>query len=160
MGTRSGNVDPAVIEYMMEKKHKSAREITNILNKQSGYIGVSGISSDSRDLVRESEKGNHRAKLAIDIQAKRIADYVASYYVYMGGADAIVFTAGIGENAPSTRKNIIERIHVLGAEIDDQRNETRGKEQLISTDRSKIKVYVIPTNEEVMIARDTLRLCQ
>ncbi|MFA5290477.1 MAG: acetate kinase [Candidatus Izemoplasmatales bacterium] len=160
MGTRSGNVDPAVIEYMMEKKHKSAREITNILNKQSGYIGVSGISSDSRDLVRESEKGNHRAKLAIDIQAKRIADYVASYYVYMGGADAIVFTAGIGENAPSTRKNIIDRIHVLGAEIDDQRNETRGKEQLISTDRSKIKVYVIPTNEEVMIARDTLRLCQ
>lgn len=160
MGTRSGNVDPAVIEYMMEKKHKSAREITNILNKQSGYIGVSGISSDSRDLVRESEKGNHRAKLAIDIQAKRIADYVASYYVYMGGADAIVFTAGIGENAPSTRKNIIERIRVLGAEIDDQRNETRGKEQLISTDRSKIKVYVIPTNEEVMIARDTLRLCQ
>ena len=160
MGTRSGNVDPAVIEYMMEKKHKSAREITNILNKQSGYIGVSGISSDSRDLVRESEKGNHRAKLAIDIQAKRIADYVASYYVYMSGADAIVFTAGIGENAPSTRKNIIERIRVLGAEIDDQRNETRGKEQLISTDRSKIKVYVIPTNEEVMIARDTLRLCQ
>ncbi|MFA5275026.1 MAG: acetate kinase [Candidatus Izemoplasmatales bacterium] len=148
MGTRSGNIDPAIIEYMMEKKGKSAKEITNILNKQSGYIGVSGISSDSRDLVRESEAGNHRAKLAIEIQAKRIADYIASYYVYMGGADAIVFTAGIGENAPSTRQNIIERIRVLGAEIDLKKNEVHGKEQLISTPESKIKVYVIPTNEE------------
>ncbi|MDD3113223.1 MAG: acetate kinase [Candidatus Izemoplasmatales bacterium] len=159
MGTRSGNIDPAIIEYMMEKKGKSAKEITNILNKQSGYIGVSGISSDSRDLVRESEAGNHRAKLAIEIQAKRIADYIASYYVYMGGADAIVFTAGIGENAPSTRQNIIERIRVLGAEIDLKKNEVHGKEQLISTPESKIKVYVIPTNEEVMIARDTYQLC-
>ncbi|MDD5602413.1 MAG: acetate kinase [Candidatus Izemoplasmatales bacterium] len=159
MGTRSGNIDPAIIEYMMEKKGKSAKEITNILNKQSGYISVSGISSDSRDLVRESEAGNHRAKLAIEIQAKRIADYIASYYVYMGGADAIVFTAGIGENAPSTRQNIIERIRVLGAEIDLKKNEVHGKEQLISTPESKIKVYVIPTNEEVMIARDTYQLC-
>ena len=159
MGTRSGNIDPAIIEYMMEKKGKSAKEITNILNKQSGYIGVSGISSDSRDLVRESKAGNHRAKLAIEIQAKRIADYIASYYVYMGGADAIVFTAGIGENAPSTRQNIIERIRVLGAEIDLKKNEVHGKEQLISTPESKIKVYVIPTNEEVMIARDTYQLC-
>lgn len=159
MGTRSGNIDPAIIEYMMEKKGKSVREITNILNKQSGYLGVSGISSDSRDLVREGEAGNHRAKLAIEIQAKRIADYIASYYVYMGGADAIVFTAGIGENAPTTRQNIIERIGALGAKLDLKKNEVRGKEQLISTPDSKIKVYVIPTNEEVMIARDTYRLC-
>ncbi len=160
MGTRSGNIDPAVIEYMMKKKNKSAKEITNILNKQSGYIGLSGISSDSRDLVRESANGNHRAQLAIEVQAKRIVDYIASYYVYMGGADAIVFTAGIGENAPTTRENIINRLRVLGVKIDPKRNNCRGIEQLISTDDSKIKVYVIPTNEEVMIARDTLRLCK
>jgi len=158
MGTRSGNVDPAVIDYMSGKKGKSAKEILNILNKQSGYIGVSGVSSDSRDLVRESENGNHRAQLAIDIQAKRIADYIASYYVYMGGADAIVFTAGIGENASSTRANIIHRVAVLGANIDDERNNCRGVERLISTDDAKVKVFVIPTNEEVMIARDTMRL--
>ncbi len=160
MGTRSGNIDPAVIEYMMKKKNKSAKEITNILNKQSGYIGLSGISSDSRDLVRESANGNHRAKLAIEVQAKRIADYIASYYVYMGGADAIVFTAGIGENAPTTRANIINRLQVLGVKMDPERNLCRGIEKLVSTDDSKIKVYVIPTNEEVMIARDTLKLCK
>lgn len=158
MGTRSGNIDPAVIDYMMAKKHKTAKEITNLLNKQSGYLGVSGISSDSRDLVDASEKGNHRATLAIEIQAKRITDFIASYYVYMGGADAIVFTAGIGENAPSTRENIINRLAVLGVKIDPERNNCRGVERLISTDDSKIKVFVIPTNEEVMIARDTLRL--
>ena len=158
MGTRSGNIDPAIIEYMMSKKGKSVKEITNFLNKQSGYIGVSGLSSDSRDLVDAAEKGNHRAKLAIDVQAKRIADYVASYYAYMGGADAIVFTAGIGENAEPTRANIINRLGALGAEIDLERNHCRGVERLISTDESKIKVYIIPTNEEVMIARDTLAL--
>ncbi|XMB73176.1 acetate kinase [Mycoplasmatota bacterium WC30] len=158
MGTRSGDIDPAIIEFMMNKKGKSAKEITNYLNKLSGYIGVSGISSDSRDLVAAAADGNHRAKLAIDIQAKRIADYIASYYVYMGGADAIVFTAGIGENAKSTRSKIIKRLEILGVKMDEERNDCRGVEKLISTDDSKIKVYVIPTNEEVMIARDTLAL--
>jgi acetate kinase len=158
MGTRSGIVDPAIIEYMMKKKGKSVKEITNYLNKQSGYLGVSGLSSDSRDLVSAAAEGNHRAKLAIEVQAKRIVDYIASYYVYMGGADAIVFTAGIGENAKSTRANIINRLGALGAKIDNERNDCRGIERLISTDDSKIKVYVIPTNEEVMIARDTLAL--
>lgn len=158
MGTRSGNIDPAIIEYMMNKKGKSVKEITNYLNKQSGYLGVSGLSSDSRDLVAAAASGNHRADLAIEVQAKRIVDYIASYYVYMGGADAIVFTAGIGENAKTTRANIINRLGALGAKIDDERNDCRGIERLISTDDSKIKVYVIPTNEEVMIARDTLAL--
>ncbi|MBU1144303.1 MAG: acetate kinase [Firmicutes bacterium] len=158
MGTRSGNIDPAIIEYMMNKKHKSVKEITNILNKFSGYIGVSGLSSDSRDLVKASEEGNHRASLAINIQAKRIADYIASYYVYMGGADAIIFTAGIGENAPTTRENIIDRLSVLGVKIDLIKNNCRGVEKLVSTDDSKVKVFVIPTNEEVMIARDTVKL--
>jgi acetate kinase len=158
MGTRSGNIDPAIIEYMAQKKQKSVKEITGILNKLSGYLGVSGVSSDSRDVNDAASKGNHRARLAIEIQAKRIADYIASYYVYMGGADAIVFTAGIGENAPSTRENIINRLAVLGVKIDPERNNCRGIERLISTDDSKIKVFVVPTNEEVMIARDTLRL--
>jgi len=158
MGTRSGNVDPAVIEYMMGKKGKSAKEIINLLNKQSGYLGVSGISSDSRDLNEAADKGNARARIAIEVQCKRIADYVASYFCYVGGADAIIFTAGIGENAPTTRANIIRRLGALGVKIDDERNNCRGVERLISTDDSKVKVYVIPTNEEVMIARDTLRL--
>jgi acetate kinase len=158
MGTRSGNIDPAVVEFMMNKKGKSVKEILNLLNKQSGYLGVSGLSSDSRDLVDAASKGNKRAQMAIDVQAKRIADYVASYHCYVGGADAIVFTAGIGENAPGTRANIINRLAALGVKIDPVRNECRGVERLISTDDSLIKVYVVPTNEEVMIARDTLRL--
>jgi len=158
MGTRSGNIDPAVIEYMMVKKQKSAKEIINLLNKQSGYLGVSGLSSDSRDLNEAAAKGNERARLAIEVQCKRIADYVASYHCYVGGADAIVFTAGIGENAPTTRANIINRLSALGVKIDPVRNDCRGVERLISTDDSKIKVFVIPTNEEVMIARDTMRL--
>ncbi len=158
MGTRSGNIDPAVIEYMMVKKNKSAKEITNYLNKQSGYLGLSGLSSDSRDLVAAAAEGNHKASLAIEVQAKRIADYIASYYVYMGGADAIVFTAGIGENAQTTRANICNRLTALGVQIDDERNNCRGVERLISSDDSKVKVFLIPTNEEVMIARDTLAL--
>lgn len=158
MGTRSGDIDPAIIGYMMNKENKSVKEITDVLNKKSGYIGVSGLSSDSRDLVAASKEGNHRAQLAINIQAKRMADYIASYYVYMGGADAIVFTAGIGENAVSTRENVINRLSVLGAKIDKERNNCRRIEQLISADDSKVKVFVIPTNEEVMIARDTLSL--
>jgi len=158
MGTRSGNIDPAVVEFMMNKKGKSVKEILNLLNKQSGYLGVSGLSSDSRDLVDAASKGNKRAQMAIEVQAKRIADYIASYHCYVGGADAIVFTAGIGENAPGTRANIINRLAALGVKIDPVRNDCRGVERLISTDDSLIKVYVVPTNEEVMIARDTLRL--
>lgn len=158
MGTRSGNVDPAVIEYMMVKKNKSAKEITSILNKQSGYLGVSGVSSDSRDLWDAADKGNERARLAIDVQAKRIADYVASYHCYVGGADAIVFTAGIGENAPATRANICARLAAIGVKLDPEANQCRGVERLISAPESKIQVWVVPTNEEVMIARDTMRL--
>lgn len=158
MGTRSGNIDPAVVEYMATKKNKSVKEIMNQLNKQSGYLGVSNISSDSRDLVAAAENGDHQAKLAIEVQAKRIVDYIASYHNYVGGAEAIIFTAGIGENAIGTRKNIGDRLSTFGVKIDDERNNCRGKEQLISADDSKIKVYVIPTNEEVMIARDTLAL--
>lgn len=158
MGTRSGNIDPAVVEYMANVKDKSVKEIMNQLNKQSGYLGVSKLSSDSRDLVSAAGEGNHLAKLALDVQAKRIVDYIASYHNYVGGAEALIFTAGIGENAKYTRHNICERLSTLGIEVDEVRNDCRGVEQLISSDNSKIKVYVIPTNEEVMIARDTLAL--
>ncbi|MCF7924891.1 MAG: acetate kinase [Candidatus Izimaplasma sp.] len=158
MGTRSGNIDPAVVEYMMKVKKKSVKEIMNYLNKQSGYLGVSGLSSDSRDLVAASKSGNHQAKLAIDVQAKRITDYIAAYNNYVGGADAIIFTAGIGENAIYTRALIGSKLSSLGVEIDDERNDCRGVEKKISSDKSKIDVYVIPTNEEVMIARDTMAL--
>ncbi|MCU0105173.1 acetate kinase [Acholeplasma vituli] len=157
MGTRSGSIDPAITAYMANKLGKSAQDITDILNKKSGYLGISGLSNDARDIEAAIEKGNERARLAFDIQAKQIADYIGSYYIYMGGLDAICFTAGIGENSPVLRQMIIDRLAVLGVELDPQLNKLRG-ERLISSPNSKVKVFIIPTDEEVMIARDTMRL--
>lgn len=157
MGTRSGSIDPAITAYMANKLNKSAQDITDILNKKSGYLGISGLSNDARDIEAAIEKGNERARLAFDIQAKQIADYIGSYYVYMGGLDAICFTAGIGENSPVLRQMIIDRLAVLGVELNKDLNKLRG-ERLISTENSKVKVFIIPTDEEVMIARDTMRL--
>ncbi len=157
MGTRSGSIDPAITAYMANKLNKSAQDITDILNKKSGYLGISGLSNDARDIEAAIEKGNERARLAFDIQAKQIADYIGSYYVYMGGLDAICFTAGIGENSPVLRQMIIDRLAVLGVELNKDLNKLRG-ERLISSENSKVKVFIIPTDEEVMIARDTMRL--
>jgi acetate kinase len=157
MGTRSGNIDPSVLMLVSQKEDKTYGEVLNDLNKHSGYLGVSGISNDSRDIVDNMQEGHYRATLAHKIQIKRIADYIGSYYVYMGGLDAICFTAGIGENAPVVRNDIIEAVKVLGVELDPVENEKRG-EHLISSKDSKIKVYIIPTNEEVMIAREVMRL--
>ncbi len=157
MGTRSGNVDPAVLMLIAAKENKSYAEVLDELNKKSGYLGVSGISNDSRDIVAGMHEGHVRATLAHKIQVKRIADYIGSYYVYMGGLDAICFTAGIGENAPEIRRDIMEAIKVLGVEIDYEQNKLRG-ERMISTKDSKVKAFIIPTNEEVMIARETVRL--
>jgi len=157
MGTRSGNIDPSVLMLVSQKEDKTYGEVLNDLNKHSGYLGVSGISNDSRDIVDNMQEGHYRATLAHKIQIKRIADYIGSYYVYMGGLDAICFTAGIGENAPVVRKDIIEAVKILGVELDPVENEKRG-EHLISSKDSKIKVYIIPTNEEVMIAREVMRL--
>ncbi len=157
MGTRSGSIDPAITSYMSNKLGKSAQEITDILNKKSGYLGISGLSNDARDIEAAIEKGNERARLAFDIQAKQIADYIGSYYVYMGGLDAICFTAGIGENSPVLRQMIISRLSVLGVELNPELNKLRG-ERLISSENSKVKVFIIPTDEEVMIARDTMRI--
>lgn len=158
MGTRCGNIDPTVVEYISKKEGLNVSEILNILNRKSGYLGVSGVSNDSRDLEKGMEEGNERCRLALDIQYKRIADYIGSYYVALGGVDALVFTAGIGENSPRCRSEVIKRIKVLGIDVDEEANNVRGKKALISTKDSKIKAFLIPTNEELVIARDTLRL--
>ena len=156
MGTRSGDVDPAVIPYMMDKVGIDVTQAVDILNKQSGLAGVSGMSSDMRDITTGVEAGNPLAQTAFDLFIKRITDYIGSYLVTLGGADAIVFTAGIGENSIIVRKAILEKLAFLGIKINEETNNTRGKEILISTADSTIKAFVIPTNEEIMIARDTL----
>ena len=156
MGTRSGDIDPAIIPYMAEKLDKSAADIVNMLNKDSGFKGMAEGKSDARDIETAIEAGDERAALSLAIYAKKVAEFVAAYYVSMGGADMIAFTAGIGENSGAFRKAIIDRLGALGVEIDESVNaSTRGVEKIISTDASKIKVAVIPTNEEVVIARDT-----
>ena len=155
MGTRSGSIDPAITSYMEKKLNVSSNRITDILNKESGYLGISGISNDSRDIEKAILAGNKRARLALEVQAKQIVDYIGSYYVYMGGLDAICFTAGIGENSSILRKMIVDRCAVLGVKLDERMNALRG-ENMISTADSKVKVYVIPTDEEVMIAREVM----
>lgn len=154
MGTRSGDIDPAIPGVLMEKYGYSAKEMDDILNKKSGLLGVSGISSDSRDIENAVEEGNERAILTRDLFDARVIETVAGYYGLMGGADAIVFAGGIGENAPDTRAAIIDGLSVFGVEFDREANNCRGKEVKISTPESKIAVYVIPTDEEVMLARD------
>ena len=156
MGTRSGNVDPALLKFIADKEERSYESVLDDLNRNSGYLGVSGLTNDARDISDAILEGNHRAILAQELQAKRIADYIGSYYVYMGGLDAIIFTAGIGENAPDFREAIIKRLGVFDTVLDDAKNNKRG-EHFISTPDSKVKLIVIPTNEEVMIAREVLR---
>ena len=160
MGTRSGDIDPAVLEYISKKENLTISEVLTILNKKSGYLGISGVSNDSRDLEDGVEQGNERCKLALDLQYKRIADFVGSYYVYLGGVDAIVFTAGIGENSNRCRAEIIHRLAALGLILDEKANNVRAKKALITTPESKVKAFLIPTNEELVIARDTLRLIE
>ncbi|GIM30598.1 acetate kinase [Clostridium polyendosporum] len=155
MGTRSGDIDPAVIFYLINQLGYSADEVNNVLNKKSGALGISGISSDFRDIENAEAQGNHRAKLALDMFHYRVRKYIGSYVAAMGGVDCIVFTAGVGENGPETREEICKGLEFLGLEMDTERNKVRGKIAEISTKDSKVKVYVIPTNEELMIARDT-----
>lgn len=155
MGTRSGDVDPAVIPYIMEKEGIDVNQAMDILNKQSGLYGVSGNSSDMRDIEAGIEAGEEMSIVAYELFAKRIADYIGSYLITLGGADAIVFTAGIGENGSEIRKMILEKLAFLGVTINGTNNNKRGKEIEISGTDSNIKVFVIPTNEEIMIARDT-----
>lgn len=158
MGTRSGDVDPSILPPVMEAENKNIDQIINDLNKHSGILGLSGISSDMRDLTEAYNKGDKKAILTMRKYARRITDYIAQYYVLLGGADAIVFTAGIGENSFIVRKLVCDNLKCLGVELDDDKNSNCHGQAKISTKNSKVQVYVIPTDEELMIARDTLEL--
>ncbi len=158
MGTRSGDLDPAIITFIMEKENLSIDEMNNLLNKKSGVLGISGISSDFRDIESAAKEGNKRAQLALDKFNVRVKKYIAACAAVMGGVDAIVFTAGLGENSISARELICSNFEFMGVELDKEKNNVRGKETIVSKDSSKVKVLVVPTNEELMIARDTLGL--
>ena len=158
MGTRSGAVDPTVVTYIMEKDNVSPSEMNTILNKKSGLLGVSGVSNDSRDVIAAGENGNERAKLAFEMQNYQISKFIGSYAAALGGVDAIVFTGGIGENESRARKFISNFTSFLGFTFDDEKNAIRGEEVELSTPDSKVKVWAIPTNEELLIARDTLAI--
>ena len=161
MGTRTGDMDPSVFNYVVKVTGKSAEEVYQMFNKQSGFAGMSSVGPDSRDVLKAVEEGNEHAILANKVFNRRIADFIGQYYVRLGGADLIIFSAGIGENEPRTRRDVCKLIKdALGVEIDEELNSTiHGKECLISTPNNKIKVAVIPTDEEVMIARDAYDMC-
>jgi len=158
MGTRSGDIDPAIIEFVAKKEGKTLDEMMNVLNKKSGMLGISCLSSDGRDLEQAAEKGDDKAQAALDIFAYRVIKYVGAYAAAMNGVDAIVFTAGIGENDAACRSKVCKSLTYLGAEIDEELNKCRGVERIISTPESKVKLLVVPTNEELAIARETLAL--
>ncbi len=159
MGTRSGNIDPAIIPYLMRKGElTTADDIDKMMNKKSGMLGISGKTSDNQEIGRLAESGDHRAILCEEMYSHQIAKFVGSYMVAMGGADAIVFTGGIGENNPDYRSYLCDKLAFLGVKLDEANNNVRGQEIMISTPDSPVKVFVIPTNEELVIARDTLEI--
>ncbi len=158
MGTRSGDLDAGILEYLMKKHGYSIDEMLNILNKKSGVLGISGVSSDFRDLEDAASKGNQQAQLALDSFDYNVKKLIGAYAAAMGGVDAIIFTAGVGENGPDTRANAVAGLEYMGVKLDAEKNNTRGKEVDVATDDSKVRVLVIPTNEELMIAMDTAAL--
>jgi len=155
MGTRCGDIDPAIVPFIMDKEDMTTSEIDSVLNKESGLYGVSGVSSDMRDIEGAADEGNNQAQVALDIFNYRVKKYIGSYSAAMGGVDAVVFTAGIGENAIETREEILAGLEYMGIKIDKNANDIRGKEQIITTSDSTVKAMVIPTNEELVIAKDT-----
>lgn len=155
MGTRCGDIDPAIVLNVMDNHNLSTKEMDTLMNKKSGVLGISGVSSDFRDLGQAAAEGNERAQLALDIFHYQVRKEIGAFAAAMGGVDVITFTAGVGENGIEDRAAIAEGLEYLGAKLDPQRNNVRGKDALISTDDSTVKMYVIPTNEEIMIARDT-----
>ena len=159
MGTRTGSIDPAVVPVLMQKKGLDAAGVDKYMNKECGVLGVSGVSSDFRDLEDAAAKGNERAQLALDMFCYQVKRYIGAYAAAMGGVDAIVFTAGVGENDIHTRQQVCAGLEFLGVKLDADRNNVRGKVTEISAADSKVKVFLIPTNEELAIAQDTLRLC-
>ena len=160
MGTRSGEIDPAIIPFLMEKENMNAQQIDDYLNRLSGILGISGLSSDFRDLESAANRGDERSQLAIDIFAYKVKKYIGGYVAAMGGVDAIIFTAGLGENSPFMRDKICNGLEYLGTRIDPELNKLRGKQMEISIKRARVKIFVIPTNEELVIARDTLNICR
>ena len=160
MGTRSGDIDPSIIKFLMDKEGLSIEEVDNMLNKKSGALGVSGVSSDFRDVESAAKEGNKRAKLALDANAYQTAKVVASYMATLGGADVIAFAGGVGENGQATRSDICKYLEFAGVKIDEKLNDVKGEERKISTEDSKVEVWIIPTNEELMIARDTKNIVE
>ncbi|RDY20919.1 acetate kinase [Criibacterium bergeronii] len=158
MGTRCGDMDPAIVTFLMDKEKLDTKGINEVMNKKSGVLGMSGVSSDFRDIEDAQAQGNEKAKVALDAYHQRVKKYIGAYYSELGHVDAIVFTAGLGENSAKSREEICKGLEELGIELDTQKNKVRGKEEIVSKDSSKIKIMVIPTNEELVIARDTLRL--
>ena len=158
MGTRCGDVDPAAVPFVMEKEDLTPQEMDDIMNNESGFLGVTGISSDTRDIEEAAEEGNERAQLALDMFTYRVKKYIGSYVAAMNGVDAVVFTAGIGENAIGLREDICADLDYLGIELDEAKNDVRGAVQEISADAADVNVFTIPTNEELVIARDTKEL--
>ena len=159
MGTRCGEIDPAIIPFLMKKEGMSPDEMDTYLNKRSGVLGVSGVSSDFRDIETAANEGNERAKLALEVFAYKVKKYIGGYVAAMGGVDVIVFTAGLGENSPTMRSTICDGLEFLGTGVDPVKNNVRGKAQEISVDGAKVKIFVVPTNEEFVIARDTKAIC-
>ena len=158
MGTRSGDIDPAILEFIAEKEGLTVKEMVNVLNKKSGVLGLSGVSSDFRDLENAAADGNERAALALQVFQYSVSKFIGAYAAAMGGVDAVIFTAGIGENGPNTRAGICEKLGFLGFQIDAEKNQVRGKETDISAPGSRGRVLVVPTNEELVIARDTVKI--
>ena len=160
MGTRSGNLDPALIPYIMDKTNRTAAEVLDVLNKESGLLGVSGFSSDLRDIEQQASHGNERAILALDVFGSRIHKYMGSYATAMGGLDAIIFTAGVGENSDIVREKVVSGLEFMGVYFDPSMNKVRGEEVFLNHPYSPVKIIIIPTDEELMIARDVVRLTQ
>lgn len=158
MGTRSGSIDPTILIYLMKNNNLSIEEVDNLLNKKSGVLGISEVSSDFRDIEEESMKGNEKASLALDIFHYKIKTQIGSYIAALNGVDIIIFTAGVGENGPETREAILKDMEFFGIVLDKEKNKVRGKIQEISAENSKVKVFVIPTNEELVIARETKKI--
>lgn len=158
MGTRSGNIDPSIIPFLVQNCGYTIEQVSEALNKESGVLGVSGVSSDFRDIEEAAANGNHRAQLALDIFHYRIRAEIGSFIVNMGGVDVILFTAGVGENSPETREECLKGLEFLGLELDTEKNRVRGKLTEISKENSKVKAFVVPTNEELMIAQETMAL--
>jgi len=160
MGTRCGDIDPAIVFFIMEKLNLSTTEVNNYLNKKSGMLGLSGVSNDLRDILEAAAAGNERAQLALDVYYTRVKSYIGNYIAQLNGCDCLVFTAGVGENGIEIRENICKDLDFLGIKLDPEKNKVRGKEVDVAADDSKVRIFVIPTNEELVIARDTYQLAK